>query len=84
MEMMSVNVGAVIFVALFILSVAAIGGGFVLYRQSVRTGWRAIGMSAIAGGVAALLFLTLSFPLIRSGGPSEPVISTGPAATSTP
>ena len=70
----------VLLVVLIPLAFAMIGGGFVLYRKSVRAGWRALGMSAITGGVGILLFFALVVPISNSttseGEAPQPVIST--------
>ena len=51
---------------LLAIALAAIGGGLVLYRGSRRVGWRAVGMSAFALGVGALLVFTLTLCVFRS------------------
>ena len=75
----SVDLG-ILFVALLPLALAMIGGGFVLYRKSTQTGWRALGMSAITGGIGILLFFALVVPTSVSttseGEAPQPVIST--------
>ncbi len=52
----------------WVIALAAIGGGLVLYRGSRRGGWRAIGMSAFALAVGALLVFTLTLPVFESSG----------------
>ena len=70
----------VLLIVLLPLAFAMIGGGFVLYRKSVRAGWRALGMSAITGGVGILLFFALvvptSFSTTSEGEAPQPIIST--------
>ena len=56
----------VLLIVLIPLALAMIGGGFVLYRKSVRAGWRALGMSAVTGGVGILLFFALVVPTSNS------------------
>lgn len=69
----------VLLIVLLPLAFAMIGGGFVLYRKSVRAGWRALGMSAITGGVGILLFFALvvptSFSTTSEGEAPQPVIT---------
>ncbi len=52
---------------LLVIALAAIGGGLVLYRRSRRVGWRAVGMSAFALGVGALLVFTLTLCVFQRG-----------------
>ena len=49
-----------------VIALAGIGGGLVLYRGSRRVGWRAVGMSAIALGVGAMLVFTLTLFVFQS------------------
>ena len=75
----SVDLG-ILLVALLPLALAMIGGGFVLFRKSTYVGWRALGMSTIAGGVGILLFFALvvptSFSTTSESEAPQPVIST--------
>ena len=75
----SVDLG-ILLVALLPLALAMIGGGFVLFRKSVHVRWRALGMSAMTGGVGILLFFALvvptSFSTTSEGEAPQPVIST--------
>ena len=74
---LSINVDffGILLVLFFVAAPALVGGGFVLYRKSQQVGWRAAGMSAMAGGVAMLLFLTITIPMSSEGGSPEPTIS---------
>lgn len=65
----SIELSGIVFVAALVLGPALIAGGLVLYRQASTVGWRAFGMSAIAGGVGLLFFLALFLPstTTRSG-----------------
>ena len=65
---------AIVWIPLLILGLASIGGGLVLYTQSRRVGWRAVGMTLVAGGVAAVLVVGLTVPVSTSGETPEPVI----------
>ena len=67
------NWDAIVWILLVIFGVASIGGGLVLYLQSRRVGWRAVGMTSVAGGVAALLAVALTVPLSKDQAP-EPAI----------
>ena len=58
---------------LLVIGLASIGGGLVLYRGSRLVGWRAVGMSAVALGVGALLIVTLTLPVTSEGEAPEPV-----------
>ena len=58
----SIDPSGIVFIAALVLGPALIAGGFVLYRQSAGVGWRAVGMSAIAGGGGLLLLLALFLP----------------------
>ena len=77
------NLG-VLLVVLLPLALAMIGGGFVLYRKSTQAGWRALGMSAMTGGVGILLFFALvvptSFSTTSESEAPQPIISTNVAA----
>ena len=57
---------------LLVIALAAIGGGLVLYRGSRRVGWRAVGMSAFALGVGALLVFTLTLAVFQSSEGHDP------------
>ena len=61
------DTGTMWWMVLSVFGAAAIGGGFVLYRLSARVGWRAVGLSAVAGGVAAVLVVLLTVPVRTSG-----------------
>ena len=82
----TMNWDTIAWIALFTLGAALIGGGLVLYMQTRRAGWRALGMSFVAGGVAALLVVALIVPASESGEAPEPVIVKGtvPAQSSQP
>ena len=71
---------------LLVVALGSIGGGLVLYRQSRRVGWRAVGMSAVALGVGVLLVSTLTFPLSQSGEGEtpEPVVELGKVVSTQP
>ena len=58
----SIDLSGIVFIAALVLGPALIAGGIVLYRQAAGVGWRAVGMSAIAGGVGLLLMLALFLP----------------------
>ena len=58
--------GLILLVIALVIALAAIGGGLVLYRGSRRVGWRAVGMSAFALGVGALLVFTLTLLVFQS------------------
>lgn len=58
----SIDLSGIVFIAALVLGPALIAGGFVLYRQAAGVGWRAVGMSAIAGGVGLLLLIALFLP----------------------
>ena len=64
-------------VLLLVLAFASIGGGLVLYRQSRRVGWRAVGMSAVALGLGVLLVFTLTVAVSTEGETREPVVVKG-------
>ena len=68
------NWDAIVWILLLIFGVASIGGGLVLYLQSRRVAWRAVGMTFVAGGVAGLLVVALTVPASKSGEAPEPVI----------
>ena len=68
-------------VVLLVIALASAAGGLVLYRQSRRVGWRAIGMSAVALGVGALLVFALTVPVSNEGVAPEPVIAGIPVQT---
>ena len=64
---------------LLVIALAAIGGGLLLYRRSRRVGWRAVGMSAFALGVGALLVFTLTLCVFRlSPNPPKDVLGDSP------
>ncbi len=67
----TVQVGVI---AALVLALASIAGGVVLFRGSRRVGWRALGMSAIAGGVGVLVVFALLLPLSSEGQASEPIV----------
>jgi hypothetical protein len=77
----SVDLSGIVFILALVLGPALIAGGFVLYRQAAGVGWRAVGMSAIAGGVGVLLLIALFFPASSSGEAVSvaggPVVETG-------
>ena len=62
-----------------VVAVGSIGGGLVLYRQSRRVGWRAVGMSATTLGLGVLVVSTLTLPVFQSseGKTPEPVVVKG-------
>ena len=70
--------------ALLIVALASIAGGLVLYRQSRRVGWRAVGMSAVALGVGVLLVVALTLPVSTEGEAPEPVIELGKVVSTQP
>lgn len=76
----SIDLSGIVFILTLVLGPALIAGGFVLYRQAAGVGWRAVGMSAIAGGVGLLLLLALFLPATSSGESvsvtSGPVVET--------
>lgn len=65
-------------VALLVIALASIAGGLVLYRDSRRIGWKAVGMSAVALGVGVLLVFTLNSPVSTEGDPAEPLVGRAP------
>ena len=67
----SIELGLVV---TLVVGLGLIGGGLVLFAGSRRTGWRAIGMSAVAAGVGFLLALTLAVPTSREGDAPAPVV----------
>ena len=77
----SIDLSGIVFIAALVLGPALIAGGFVLYRQAAGVGWRAVGMSAIAGGVGILLLIALFLPASSSGKAvsvtAGPVVETG-------
>jgi hypothetical protein len=77
----SIDLSGIVFILALVLGPALIAGGFVLYRQAAGVGWRAVGMSAIAGGVGILLLIALFLPASSSGKAvsvtAGPVVETG-------
>ena len=67
----AVQVGVI---AALVLALASIAGGVVLYRGSGRVGWRALGMSAVAGGVGVLVVFALLLTVSSEGQAPEPVV----------
>ena len=70
---MELNV-AVSGTVLLVVALASIAGGLVLYRQSRRVGWMAIGMSSVALGVGVLFVFMLTLPVSTEGEAPEPVV----------
>ena len=71
-------------IAALVLALASIAGGVVLFRGSRRVGWRALGTSAVAGGVGVLVVFALLLPMSSEGQAPEPIISTQPTDAQTP
>ncbi len=66
----TVQVGIIV---TLILALASIAGGVVLFRGSRQVGWRALGMSAAAGGVGVLAVSALLLAVSSEGQAPEPV-----------
>ena len=66
-------------VVLLPVGLALIAGGFILYRSSTQSSWRAAGMGSLAFGVGTLLVLALIVPVFQSseGETPEPVVAKG-------
>ena len=81
---LSITIPGVVFL---VIALASITGGLVLYRQSRRVGWRAVGMSAAVLGAGVLVVFALTLPVSREGESSEPaigkVVSTEPTGALT-
>ena len=76
-------------IAALVLALASIAGGVVLFRGSRRVGWRALGTSAVAGGVGVLVVFALLLTVSSEGQAPEPAIvgkvdSTQPTDAPTP
>ena len=76
-------------IAALVLALASIAGGVVLFRGSRRVGWRALGTSAVAGGVGVLVVFALLLTVSSEGQAPEPIIvgkvvSTQPTDAPTP
>ena len=54
------DIGEAAWVVVLIFWATSIVGGLVLSRLGRRVGWRAVGMSAVAGGVGAVMVFTVS------------------------
>ena len=67
----SIELGLVV---TLVVGLGLIGGGLVLFTGSRRTGWRALGMSAVAAGVGFLLVLALTVPTSSEGDAPAPVV----------
>jgi hypothetical protein len=74
----SIDLSGIVFIAALLLGPALIGGGVVLYRQAAAVGWRAVGMSAIAAGVALLLMLALFLPATSTTSGASMSMEAGP------
>ncbi|GEM_PF-3209426 len=74
----SIELSGIVFVAALVLGPALIAGGLVLYHQASTVGWRAFGMSSIAGGVGLLLFLALFLPATTTSSNETISIKGGP------
>ena len=70
---MEITVQIGVIVAL-VLALASIAGGGVLFLGSRRVGWRALGMSAVAGGVGVLVVFASLLLVSSEGQAPEPVI----------
>jgi len=73
-----IDLSGIVFIAALVLGPALIAGGLVLYRQASTVGWRAFGMSAIAGGVGLLLFLALFLPATTTSFGASMSVTGGP------
>ena len=62
-------------ISALVLALASIAGGLVLFRGSRRVGWRALGMSAVAGGVGVLAIFALLLTVSSEGQAPEPIIA---------
>jgi len=76
----SLDISALIFPAMLVISAALLGGGFVIYRQSKIVGWRAVAMAAMASGIALIVFTTFAYPITRTGTTAEPQVVTEPVS----
>lgn len=74
----SIDLSGIVFIVALVLGPALIAGGFVLYRQAAGVGWRAVGMSAIAAGVALLLMLALFLPATSTTSGASVSVTGGP------
>jgi hypothetical protein len=61
-------------IAALVLAFASIMGGVVLFRGSKRVGWRALGMSAVAGGAGVLVVFAMLLTVSSEGQAPEPVV----------
>ncbi len=73
--------GFILQVALAVLGVALIAGGFVAYRGSARTGVRSFAAAGIASGTVMLAVLVMTLAVATTGdGPPDPVVETAAEA----
>ena len=66
--------GAVIQLTLAILGAMLIAGGIVGYRGSARTGVRAFGAAAVAGGVVMWAVVLFTVPVSSTGESADPIV----------
>ena len=66
--------GAVIQLTLAILGAVLIAGGIVAYRGSARTGVRAFGAAAVAGGVVMWAVVLFTVPVSSTGESPDPIV----------
>ena len=67
----AVQVGVI---AALVLAFASIAGGVVLFRGSRQVGWRALGMSGVAGGISVFVVFALLLTVSSEGEAPEPVV----------
>ena len=67
----AVQVGVI---AALVLAFASIAGGVVLFRGSRQVGWRALGMSGVAGGIGVFVVFALLLTVSSEGEAPEPVV----------
>jgi len=66
--------GAVVQLTLAILGAVLIAGGIVGYRGSARTGVRAFGAAAVAGGVVMWAVVLFTVPVSSTGESPDPIV----------